>query len=93
MHKCDVGFRCSFDPYNEVKHMNKNQDVIDTKSRSEWEYLIMQWVHDEIGREILVKHLLDGKAYERIAEELSISRATVFNKIKKCSPKLFNHCD
>ena len=76
--------------------MNKNQDIqdiIDSKSRDEWEYLIRQWVHDETGRAVLVKHLLDGKPYERIAEELSISRATVFNKITKWSPKLFNHCD
>ena len=73
--------------------MNKNQEIIDGKSRSEWEHLIFQWVHDEQGRIILCKHFLDGKPYEIIAEEMQISRATVYNKIKKNLPQLFKHCD
>lgn len=70
-----------------------DREIIHKKSRAEWEHLIYQHVFDEIGRKILVRNLLDGVPYERIAEELDISRATVFNKFKKCSARLFSHCD
>ena len=77
-------------PFNyEVKYMLR--DIIDDKPRKEWEELIEQWVHDEQGRYILTRNLLDGISYERIAEELDISRATVYLKYKKWEPKLFNH--
>ena len=62
------------------------------KSRSEWEYLINQYVFDEQARYILTRHLLDGITYERIAEELDISRTTVFVKFKKWESQLFKNC-
>ena len=73
--------------------MHRYQDIIDNKPRDYWEHNIIQWVHDEQARKIFVRWLLDGKSYEDIAEELEISRATVFNKVKKYLPKLFNHCE
>jgi predicted DNA-binding protein YlxM (UPF0122 family) len=65
---------------------------INDTPRDEWEQLIIQWVHDELGRKILVKWLLDGLSYERIAEDLDISRSTVFKKATKWSEQLFKHC-
>ena len=70
-----------------------NRERIDDKPREEWERLIRQWIHDEQGRYIITRAYLDYIPYERIAEELDISRATVFNKFKKCSDRLFSHCD
>jgi predicted DNA-binding protein YlxM (UPF0122 family) len=70
-----------------------DREIIHKKSRAEWEHLIHQHVFDEIGRKILERNLLDGVPYERIAEELDISRATVFNKFKKCFDRLLSHCD
>ena len=70
-----------------------NRERIDDKPRDEWERLIRQWIHDEQGRYIITRADLDGIPYERIAEELNISRGTVFNKVKKFEPQLFNHCD
>ena len=78
---------------DEVLKMSKNHDIIDNKPRETWEFLINQWVHDEMGRKILIEWLLNGHSYERIAEELDISRATVYNKAKRYSAQLFKHCD
>lgn len=61
--------------------------------REYWEINIHRWVFDELARKILTRHLLDGIPYEQIAEELQISRATVYNKMKKYSDKVFEHCD
>ena len=70
-----------------------NRDIMDKKPRDEWERLIRQWIHDEPGRYIITRAYLDGIPYERIAEELNISRGTVFNKVKKSEAQLFKHCD
>lgn len=70
-----------------------DREILQCKTRDEWEHLIYQHIFDEVGRKILIRALLDGVPYERIAEELDISRATVFNKCKKYSDKLFNRCD
>lgn len=75
-----------------VRAMYKGTVDIDNTPRDEWEQLILQWVHDETGRKILVKWLLDGLPYERIAEDLDISRSTVYKKAAKCSEQLFKHC-
>lgn len=73
--------------------MFRDYETINKKSRQEWEYIIYQWVHDETARQILTKFMLDGLGYERIAEDLEISRATVYNKVSKFLPQVFKHCD
>ena len=75
-----------------VRVMYKGTVDINNTPRDEWERRILQWVHDETGRRILVKWLLDGLTYERIAEDLDISRSTVYKKATKCSEQLFKHC-
>lgn len=69
------------------------RDKIFEKPRDEWERLIFQWVYDAQAREILRLCLLDGISYEKAAEMLDISRATVYNKVAKWSPRVFEHCD
>lgn len=68
-----------------------DKSIIDDKPREEWEQLINRWVHNEVGRKMLVRYLLDGIPYEKLAEELDVSRATVYKKIKKHSAQLFKH--
>lgn len=85
-----MDYRLDFGVYNEVEFMDKS--IFDNKARDEWEWLINQWVLDEVAKKMLIRHFLDGIPYERIAEELDVSRATVYNKIKKYSAKLFKHC-
>ena len=69
-----------------------DKSILNEKPREEWLQLINRWVHDEIGRKMLERHLLDGIPYEKLAEELDVSRATVYKKIKKHSAQLFKHC-
>ncbi len=73
--------------------MYRDEDILDKHPREYWENAIYQWVRDDIGRKVLIRSFLDYVPYEQIAEELNISRATVFNKVKKYSAKLFDNCD
>ena len=43
-----------------------------SKSRSEWENLIDEWVFSERDRRILKLRLLDGLTYERLAEAVDM---------------------
>ena len=47
--------------------------------RSQIEYLIDEWIHDQRDREIIRRRLLDGVIFERLAEEfdLSVTRTKV----------------
>lgn len=73
--------------------MYRDESKLDKHPREYWETVIEQWVHDEVARKAIIRNFLDFVPYEQIAEELGISRATVFNKIRKYSAKLFRHCD
>lgn len=68
-----------------------DRSIIDKHPREYWEKLIADWIYDEPSRYMLIRHFLDGKTYEAIAEELNISRATVYNKVTKYGAKLFKH--
>lgn len=68
-----------------------NNEIIDSKSRSEWEALINEWVHNEKHRNILKRRLLDGICYEPLAEEFDMSVTHVRAIIAKCSKQLFKH--
>ena len=63
-------------------------------SRSEWENLIDEWIvgrNAERNRQILKRRLLDGKTYERLAEEFDMSTQNVCSIIYKCQDKVFKH--
>ena len=44
------------------------RDLINSKSHTEWEHLIYEWVHDEMDRKILSRCLLDGATIENVAD-------------------------
>lgn len=69
--------------------MYKNEAELDKQPREYWETVIMSRVFDELARKAITRNFLDGISYETIAEELGVSRDTVYNKIKKYSPKIF----
>lgn len=73
--------------------MCRYDDKIYKHPRSFWEKAINEWVNDEQARYSIIRNFLDNVPYERIAEELDISRGTVFNKITKYSKILFEHID
>lgn len=76
-----------------VRAMYKGPVNINDTPRDEWERRMFQWVHSVLGRQILIKWLLDGLSYEQIAEDLNISRSTVYKNAKEWSKQLFSHCD
>ena len=69
----------------------KDQILIDSKSRSEWEKLIDEWVHNEVDRRMLKRRLLDGVCFEPLAEEFELSVNHCQSRIKKAKAQLFKN--
>lgn len=63
------------------------QDLLLVKSRSEWVYIISEWVlgrNAQRDRDILIRCVVDGSiSYEAIAEEYEISKRQVDRIVKK----------
>lgn len=60
-------------------------------SRSQWEFLITEWIFSERDRAILRRRLLDGLTYEQLAEEFDMSVRQIKNVVYNQSQKLFKH--
>ncbi len=71
--------------------MYKDDEKLEKYPRAFWEDAIRQWVKDEQARYAITRNFLDRAPYELIAEELDVSRGTVYNKISKYSEILFAH--
>ena len=69
----------------------KDDILINSKSRHEWEALIDEWVHNEVDRQMLKRRLLDGVHFEPLAEEFELSVNHCQNRVKKAKAQLFNH--
>ena len=93
MFNCNERIMGNSKPYRlcEENIMYKDEERLELHPREYWEHLIEQWILDEIARKAITKNFLES--YEEIAEELDVSRATIYNKIAKYSPKLFKHSD
>lgn len=70
--------------------MRKSEKLLDDFPREYIEEQIFRWVRDEKARYCLVRNFLDGVPYEQIAEELNIVTTTVYYKIRKYQPILFD---
>lgn len=57
--------------------------------RSDWEFLIDQWIFNEKHRKMLKLSLLDGKTYEQIAELFEMSPRQVARIVPSLQEKLF----
>lgn len=73
--------------------MYRDEDRLDRHPREFWEWAISQYVHNEVARYAISRNFLDDIPYEKIAEELEVSRTTVYSKIRKYAPKLFKNVD
>lgn len=69
----------------------KNSDIINAKSRSEWEALIYEWVHNERDRMLLKRYLLDGITLELLAEEFDLSTVQCQHRVALAKNQLFKH--
>ena len=67
----------------------KDQDIINSKSREEWECLIDNWIHNEIDRKMLKRRLLDGVCLEPLAEEFYLSTVRCQERVSKAKEQLF----
>ena len=47
--------------------------MFDDLSRTQIEYLINEWIHNERDRVIIKRRLLDGIIFEKLAEEFDLS--------------------
>ena len=65
--------------------------LINSKSRSEWERLIKEWVHNEVDRQMLTRRLLDGVLIEPLAEEFNLSTVQCQKRLKKAQVQLFKN--
>jgi hypothetical protein len=68
-----------------------DQIIINSKSRKEWEFLIDEWIHNEIDRKMLKRRLLDGICFEPLAEEFELSVNHCQTRIKKAKAQLFKN--
>ena len=84
---------CFFYQYDEVILVYRDETKLDKHPREYWEEAINRWIYDDIARKAISRNFLDGVPYEVIAEELDVSRDTIYNKIRKYSPKLFKNTD
>lgn len=64
---------------------------IDERNRTEWITLINEWVHDEINRKILIRHLLDGKTLSEISLEIGYEPRQTARRYKKALNQLAKH--
>ncbi len=60
-------------------------------SRTEIEFLIDEWIHNERDRKILKRRLLDGVIYDKLAEEFDLSVRHVKQIVYRSEDKIFKH--
>lgn len=60
----------------------------DDMSRTEIEFLVDEWIHNERDRKILKRRLLDGICYEPLAEEFDLSVRQVKNIVYRAEERL-----
>ena len=64
---------------------------INDLSRTEIEFLIDEWIHNERDRKILKRRLLDGIIYDKLAEEFDLSVRHVKQIVYKSEERIFKH--
>lgn len=69
----------------------REQEIINSKSRAEWEALIDNWVHNERDRRMLKRKMLDGICFEPLAEEFELSVNHCQAIVKKAKAQLFKN--
>lgn len=65
--------------------------IFDDMSRTDIEYLIREWIHDQRDREVVSRRLLDGIIFEKLAEEFELSVTQVKTICYKSQNKLIQH--
>lgn len=64
---------------------------VNNLSRTEIEFLIDEWIHNERDRKILKRRLLDGIIYDKLAEEFDLSVRHVKQIVYRSEERIFKH--
>ena len=70
--------------------MRKNTERYNL-SRSDLQYLIDQWIFNELHRLILADRLFNGTTYERLAEKYDLSTQQIKTIVYKAMDRLEKH--
>ena len=65
--------------------------MVFSKSRTEIENIIDEWIFNERNRNILKRRLLDGVTFEKLAEEFDLSTQQVKKIVYKCNDIISLH--
>jgi len=49
-----------------------DRTLLDSRSRTEWEGLILEWIHNERDRWLISRRLLDGIPYDALTSEYQL---------------------
>ena len=71
----------------------RDENIINSRNREDWEHLIDSWIHNERDRAMLKRRLLDGICFEPLAEEFDLSVNHCRDRVVKCKKQLFSHID
>ena len=63
----------------------------DRLSRTQIDFLINEWIHDQRDRQLVSRRLLDGIIYEKLAEEFDLSVTQVKTICYKSQKRLIEH--
>lgn len=84
-----VGF-CIFSKWRKkVKEHMKIKDI--DLSRTEWEYLIEEYVLSIRDRRIMKSRIIDGMTYEDIAELYDMSVTQICTIVRTCKERMLKH--
>lgn len=63
----------------------------DNITNSQIDFLISEYIHNEMHRKVLHYRLVDGYTYEKIADKMDMSVRQIKNIVYKAEAKLFKH--
>ena len=74
----------------------ETEERINARTRSEWEHLIHEWVHNERDRYLLTRWLLDGLSQKELCNELTaqgkrLELDQMKRRLYKAQAQLFKH--
>lgn len=55
-------------------------------SNSDLEHIINEWIHNDVHKDVLKRRYINGLTFEKIAEEMDLSTASVKKIIYKSEP-------
>lgn len=74
-----------------ARNRPKLSSTLQDMSRKDWEYLIEQYIKDELDRKITVLYYLDGWCQEDIAATTELSRRSIITHLKKNLEIIMKH--